>query len=394
MTGFAPFATPAPIDRWVDRECAANRLSGGVIELRQRGETVYARCFGTASDAGDPVTPDTVYWIASMTKPVVSAAALRLIEDGRLMLGDPLAAFVPGFGAAGVLTAAGGLVPAERPATVLDAMTHRSGVTYGAFGAAAIHARYGAAGGYDFANDNATMAARLAALPLLHQPGRVFEYGMSTDLLGRVIEVVTGQPLEDALRALVLAPLGMADTRFRPDPARLAALPPSPTQQALAPPFTADQRWCSGGGGLTSTVADYLRFAEMLRGGGAFQGIRVLRPQTVALMLRDHLPADVGHGPYTAALGITAPWDDNGLGFGLGVAVRTARRPHLPGGLGEFFWPGVSGANFWVDPEQELTAILLTHAPEHRGQQRVGFRSAVYAALGRWNEELGEENEI
>ena len=370
-----------PVEDWLESERAAGRLSGGVMEIRQAGATVFSSTFGTKDTEGTPVTADTAYWIASMTKPIVSVAAMRLVEQGHFGLSAPVRNFIPGFGENGVLSDDGTIVDAVRPPVIRDLMTHVSGVTYGQFGNETIHGRYLEKKVYDFFSDNARMAARLSELPLLHQPGTVFEYGMSTDLLGRVIEVVTGTGLDSALKTLVLDPLAMNDTGFLPDPVRIAVLPPSPTQRALAPPLTPEQTWFSGGGGLCSTVPDYMRFAEMLRQGGALEDVRLLRSETLTTMLRDHLPPDVGYGSYTGGLGITAPTPENGLGFGLGFAVRTERRDHLCGGLGEFLWPGVSGANFWVDPENDLITVFLTHAPEHRGQHRIGLRNAVYAGL-------------
>jgi CubicO group peptidase (beta-lactamase class C family) len=372
------------VDRWIETELAAGRLAGGVLEIRHAGETVLARTFGARDSEGTPVERDTAYWIASMTKPIVSVAALRLIARGAFDLDDPVDKYMAGFGRHGVLRPDGSCVEAVRPPLVRDLMSHLSGLTYGQFGSDAIHEAYMTAGVYDFASDNARMAERLAALPLLHQPGTVFEYGMSTDVLGRVIEIAAHAPLDEALQALVLEPLGMTDTRFIPSPGRLADLPETPTATALAPPFREGQRWFSGGGGLTSTLPDYLRFADMLLGRGQTGGIRMLQPDTFELMTRNHLPAGVEYGAYTAALGITAPWPANGLGFGLGLAVRTERRaPVLPGGVGEFLWPGVSGANFWVDPEHSLVVVFLTHAPEQRAQHRLDLRRAVYAGLGK-----------
>ncbi|ADZ68968.1 serine hydrolase domain-containing protein [Polymorphum gilvum] len=382
MTGAgATFATSRPLEDWLSAEREAGRLAGAVLEVRQAGKPVCLRAFGAKDSTGSDAKWETVYWIASMTKPIVSVAAMALVERGVLALGDEVQSFIPGFGRRGVLCRDGAIMEALRPPVILDLLTHVSGVTYGQFGDADIHARYLEQGVYDFFSDNERMADRLAELPLLHQPGTVFEYGMSTDLLGRVIEVVTGTTLDCALQELVLAPLGMHRTRFIPVLGTIAELPPSPTQRALAPPFSADQTWFSGGGGLTSTVSDYMCFAEMLRLGGALGGTRILRRETVGLMLQNHLPAGIGYGAYTGALGITAPWSGTGLGFGLGLAVRTRRSADLPGGLGEFLWPGVSGANFWVDPENALTAVFLTHAPEHRAQHRIGFRKAVYAGL-------------
>jgi len=383
MTPAKSFFDATPVERWIDTEMAAGRLTGGVVEICHAGRTAFARSFGVREQAGTPATRDTAYWIASMTKPIVSVAAMQLIAEGAFALDDPVETFIPDFGRRGVLQPDGRCVKANRPPLVRDLMTHLSGLTYGQFGNDEIHAAYMAAGVYDFASDNEEMAGRLATLPLLHQPGTVFEYGMSTDVLGRVIEVSAKAPLDEALRALVLDPLDMTYTRFIPAPGQLAALPDTPTVRGLAPPFREGQSWFSAGGGLSSTLPDYLRFAKMLLGGGEVDGERLLSADTFARMTRNHLPVDVAYGAYTAALGITAPWEKNGLGFGLGLAVRTARRPELPGGLGEMFWPGVSGTNFWVDPENQLIAILMTHAPEHRGQHRIDLRDALYVGLSK-----------
>lgn len=373
-----------PVRGWIAQEIAAQRLRAGALSIRSGAQKPFTLCFGNRSLNGreEPVSADTGFWIASMTKPVVTVAAMRLIEDGTLSLHDKVARFIPGFGEAGVMNGAQATRPLTRPVTLFHLMTHSAGLTYGAFGDDPIHEAYLRRGVYDFGADNAAMAARLARLPLLHQPGEVFEYGMSTDLLGRVIELATGEALGAALCRLVLDPLGMHRTGFIPDPSRTAHLPDSPVCAALAPPVSDAPRWQSGGAGLFSTLRDYTRFADMLHGRGRLEDHRLLQPGTVELMLRDHLPEDVGDGDYTDTLGITAPTPENGLGFGLGMAVRTRRVPDIPGGMGEFLWPGVSGANFWVDPERDLTVVFMTHAPDHRAQHRIDLRRAVYAGLG------------
>lgn len=205
---------------------------------------------------------------------------------------------------------------------------------------------------------------------------------MSTDLLGRVIEVVTGAPLDQALQELILGPLRMSRTEFLPPASSMAIIPDGPVRQGVAPPFDGAQRWFSGGAGLTSTAMDYLRFASMLARAGRCRDQTVLSRETVQQMLRNWLPRRMGYGAYTPALGVSAPGPENGLGFGLGLAVRTKPHASLPGNTGEFFWPGISGTNFWVDPDRDLIAILLTHAPEHRLNHRIQFRQAVYAGLG------------
>lgn len=372
---------PAAVEMWIASELAANRLVNGVVEIRHAGKCVHTSAFGIANSHGEPATRDTVYWIASMTKPIVSVAAMRLIERGDLSLCDPVSNFIPGFGKNGVITSSGDVVPVTRPSTILDLFTHMSGVTYGLFGEGDIHRQYADAQVYDFRSDNVHMAERLAKLPLLHQPGTVFEYGMSTDILGRVIEVLTGLQLDDALKELVLGPLEMNDTAFLPEVEKFADIPASLIRDTVAPLISSEQTWWSGGAGLCSTVANYMRFARMLLNGGSLDSTQILRPETLALMCQDYLPENVGYGTYTAALGITAPWPENGLGFGLGFAVRTEVTEHLPGGIGEVLWPGVSGANFWVDPENDLIVVFLTHAPDHRATHRIELRNAIYAGL-------------
>ena len=373
---------PSFVRSWIDRELEAERIFGGGLEVVVQGCTVHCEAFGSRSpNGGDPVTEDTRFWIASMTKPVVSVAALQLIERGELSLQDPVSTFVPEFGDAGAWGPTGALEPVNRPPTVFDLFTHLSGITYGQFGSAEIHKRYADAGVYDFSSSNTEMAARLATLPLLHQPGTVFEYGMSTDLLGRVIEVVTGQSLDSALENAVLSPLVMSSTSFVPDQHRLAHLPPSNVQASVAPEFRRTPSWHSGGAGLFSTVSDYIQFARMLRGRGKLDDVQILKPETFDLMCQQHLPSGLGYGDYTGELGISAPWPENGLSFGLGVAVRVREHAGIPGGLGEFFWPGVSGCNFWVDPKNDLVAVFLTHAPLYRTTHRIELRDAIYSGM-------------
>lgn len=373
---------PSQTRRWIERELEAERIFGCGLEVVIQSRTVFKEAFGTTAPNGDdPVTADTRFWIASMTKPVVSVLALRLVEEGELSLQDPVSDFVPGFGHAGVITATGDLEPIQRPPTILDLFTHLSGLTYGQFGSDKIHKQYAKANIYDFSSSNAEMAARLATLPLLYQPGSVFEYGMSADLLGCVIEVVTGQSLDIALERAVFQPLSMGSTGFLPVQEQLAELPPSAVQANIAPDFAKAPSWHSGGAGLFSTVSDYMQFARMLRGRGKLDNVQILRPETVDLMCQQHLPPGVGYGDYTGELGISAPWPKNGLSFGLGVAVRVRAHDDIPGGLGEFSWPGVSGCNFWVDPANDLSVVFLTHAPAHRTTHRVELREAIYGGM-------------
>jgi CubicO group peptidase (beta-lactamase class C family) len=317
-----------------------------------------------------------------MTKPIVSVAAMTLVEEGRLMLAAPLSEFIPEFGTAnvGVLRSDDiDLVPLARPVTVQDVMRHTSGLTYGFSGDTAVHRFYRAPALFAGNPSTADFAARLAALPLVHQPGARWEYSFSTDALGRVIEVVAGRRLGDVLDERVFAPLGMRDTAFYAPPekrGRLAEAHSWRTMTAAGIPVldvAAPPRLGAGGSGLYSTMADYGRFADMLAGRGAFQGVRILSPRTLAFMTSDHL------GPGAAAESVLLP---PGHGFGLGFAVRLADGlGPTPGSVGEFFWGGAAGTLFFISPRDSLAAIMLLQAPDFRDHMRCLFRALVYSAL-------------
>lgn len=366
---------------WIATEIAAGRIGACAVEIVSQGETVHQGYHGFRTSDGAPVTSETQFWVASMTKPVVSITAMHLVEAGWLNLHDPVSKFVPGFGNAGVLLDDGTTEPVARPVTVLDLLTHTAGVTYGQFGDGPLHRKYATANVYDFSVTNKVISDRLSTMPLMQQPGTCFEYGMSTDILGRVIEVITGDPLIVALQSIIFGPLKMRDTGFIPDLSRLADFPESGIKKKLPPEFSVPPVWCSGGAGLFSTVPDYVQFTRMLRGRGHLDDAQVVSPETFGTMLQQHLPLDVAFGDYTSALGITAPWPANGLGFGLGFAVRLREIDDAPSDVGEFFWPGVSGCNFWVDPKNDLITVFLTHAPDHRTQHRVGLKNAIYAGF-------------
>ena len=350
------------------------------------GELVYERANGYRDRAaGAPMQLDTIFRGASMTKPIVAVAALTLVEEGKLQLWEPVATYLPEL--SDVRVGMEREVPA-RPMTVQDLFRHTSGFTYGAFGSTPVHAAYRDAKIPDPADTNQVMVRKLATVPLMYHPGTTFEYGMSIDVLGRIVEVLDGSELDAALEARIFAPLGMRDSGFRLTPEqrqRLAEPHLSATgahtlrylYDAEAPP-----RFFSGGGGLLTTAHDYLRFASMLLGGGEFEGVRILGRKTVALMTSNHLPPGCGYGSFTRALGITAPLPEYGMGFGLGVNVRidAGRNPDA-GSIGDFAWSGISGTYFWVDPLERLTTILMLQAPELRVHYRALLRDLVYSAL-------------
>ena len=357
-TGDTNMFDASHLDHWITTEIQDGRMNACAVEVISQGTTVHRNCHGTQNANGDAVTQQTQFWIASMTKPIVSMVIMHLAEAGWLNLQDSVSDMVPGFGDAGVLTEDGTTEQLERPVTVQDLLTHTAGITYGLFGDGPLHRKYAAARVYDFSASNKEMSRRLVTLPLMHQPGTCFEYGMSTDVLGRVIEVITGDALDKALSSIIFGPLKMRDTGFTPRPDRVADIPDCDIKKKVPPKLTTAPTWYSGGAGLFSTIHDYVRFTRLLRGKGSFDGVRVLTQDTFDLMLDQHLPPDVAFGEYTAALGITAPWPPNGLGFGLGFAVRLKEVDETPGGVGEFFWPGVSGCNFWVDPKNDLITVF------------------------------------
>jgi CubicO group peptidase (beta-lactamase class C family) len=325
---------------------------------------------------------DALYRIYSMTKPIVTVAAMTLVEDGRLLISDPLAKYIPAFADAKVGVEKGDrleLAPLKRPITIQDLMRHTSGLTYGFTGASPVQKLVLAAAPMSQEKSAAEHVEALAALPLQHQPGEVWEYSHSTDVLGRVIEIVAGARLGEFLSERIFAPLGMADTAFYASEAKRARLaePFSLDMLTAAKIDTIDAREpprCEmGGGGLLSTMGDYAHFLAMLSGGGAVNGARILGSRTLAFMASDHLgPRVVKNHPLL--------WP--GHGFGLGFAVRT--EPGVAptaGAVGEYFWGGVAGTAFWVSPRDALFAILMVQAPEHRDRFRMLFRNLVNAAI-------------
>lgn len=322
----------------------------------------------------DAMSSDAVFWIASMTKPITTAAALMLVDDGLLRLDDPVCHYLP------ALQRLATQDSTLCHPTVRDLMRHTAGFTYGFLGDGPVHRAYQAAGVYDFGQTNQTMVDKLARLPLLYPPGSTFEYGMSTDVLGAVVEVCTGQELATCLNERVLAPLGMIDTGFSLSPSQQARVARPFGREAfdLAPPL-AGSTWASGGSGLWSTAADYGRFAQMLLNGGCGPGGRLLSSRAMVEMLRPQLPRAVGFGPYVAALGPVAPLPAMGQGFGLGLSIRVEHPSHpLPGGQGDFCWPGMSGCQFWCDPQHHLVVVVMMQAPSQRLPYRAKARQAVY----------------
>ncbi len=360
----------------------AGRLPGAVAAVAADGQLDHLVALGRLDPAREaPMGADAIFRIYSMTKPIVSLATLMLAEQGRLQLVDPIAKYLPVFADTPVAVEADGavaLVPQARPATVHDLLRHTAGFTYEFLGAGTVQRQYEAARLADRSRSNAQFCEALAQLPLVGQPGAGWEYSRATDVLGAVLEVAAGQPLPDLLRAMVLAPLGMHETAFHvpPDQAHrvaepFAACPETGAAVHLLDPLE-EPVFASGGGGLMSTAADYLRFLALLQGRGSLQGVRLLGRKTLDWMTADHL------GSIPARGDMLPP----GHGFGLGFAVRlaTGLGPQ-PGSPGMYFWSGIGGTSFFVDPAENIAALLLTQAPNQRVYYRNLFRHLVYAAL-------------
>ncbi len=374
----------------MQRAVDSGELPGAVVMIARKGKLVYQRAFGMQDKANNvPMAPDSIFRAYSMTKPIVSVAAMVLVEEGRLGLHEPVSKFIPEFKSMTVAVetfdAAGAssfhTVPARRQITVHDLLRHTSGLTYGVFLPKGTQLRKA----YDEANlwtqpNLDAFCKALAKVPLRFEPGTTWEYGHSTDVLGRVIEVASGQTLDVFLAQRVLEPLKMIDTGWHVPAASLSrfAQPGPNTEKHWLPEtaydFTRPATLFAGGHGLVTTAADYLRFSQMLANGGELDGVRILSPLTVRYMASDHvLGSGIARGNFLPG------W---GYGFGLGFAVRLDRgqAPWI-GVPGEYFWGGYAGTFFFVDPEEQLVSVLMFQAPEQRAQYRVLFRDALYQAI-------------
>lgn len=376
-------------------EVAAGNVAGVMLLVQRRGQPAYFERFGVRDLAtGAPMAPDTLFRIYSMTKPITSVTALMLVQDGKLSLDEPVSKYIPAFALAKVGVEAKGedgkpaleLVPPRKPITIQDLLRHTSGITYGYSGHGLVYDRYGEQRFDRTRPSNAEVAERLAALPLAHQPGTVWEYGHSTDVLGRVIEVVEGKPLFEVMRARLFEPLGMKDTSFYVTDAAKHPLiaEPLPAETGSGETATFDPRnemkWQSGGGGLISTIADYARFAQMITNRGTLDGRQYLSPTIFNWMAANHISPSTGISPGGQFL------PGPGYGFGLGFGVRLEHGGSaVPGSVGELYWGGAGGTYFWADPKEELFAILMMQSFTQRGRYRVVFRNLVYSSLDKPN---------
>jgi len=393
----APSATKLErITEFFNNEVATGKLPGAVVLIQQHGKPVYLKCFGVQDVATRvPMSSDTIFALHSMTKPITSVAAMMLIDAGKLSPADPVSKFIPAFADAKVGISPDTadsesvlkLVPADRPVTIMDLLRHTSGITYDYIGGKLIMKAYSESGLFDGRYTNEVFADRIARLPLARQPGTLWRYGHSTDVLGRVIEIVSGQTLYQFEKQHIFDPLGMSSTKFvlesAGERARMAEPLPSDTVLKLAEAQRrAHPEWESGGGGLVSSLTDYARFAQMILGGGQFEGKRYLSPAAFKSMTSDHIGpgSGVGRDYYY--------FPGDGFGYGYGFAVRTDpgnARPPPPGSIGELKWDSGSGTYFGVDPKLDMIYILLEQTQNERGRITPAFRKLVYDAFATDN---------
>jgi CubicO group peptidase (beta-lactamase class C family) len=383
----------AKVSAFFKNEVDTGKIAGAIVLIQQHGKPVYHESFGVQDVVSKaPITDKTIFRLFSMTKAISSVVAMTLIEDGKIKFDDPVSKYIPSFADVKVgverIAADGSktleLVPPRRPLTVLDLMRHTSGITYGFYGDSLVRKAYAAANLYGGDFDLAEFAERIAKLPLHDQPGTLWQYGHSTDVLARVMEVASGKSLLAIEREKLLDPLGMRDTGFFvTDPEK---------QKLLAQPMPNDsdfrvgrennpavpKKWESASGGMVSTMADFSRFAQMLLNGGKFEGKTILGPKAFEEMTTDH----VGPGAGVGRDYFYFPGD--GFGFGLGLAVRTDpgnASPPPPGSLGELKWDGASGCYFVIDRKQDLFFVLLEQTPSERQRVQRTVKQLIYEAM-------------
>lgn len=387
---------------------ADKQLAGAVVGVARHGKLVYLKSFGSAdAEWGTPMKDDAIFRIASMTKAITSVAVMMLQEDGKLLVKDPVSKYIPEFKEQTVMVlrdpkdpkAGYDTVPASREITIRDLLSHTSGITYRFWGnaAAPVYEDGGVPDGLSPAGGTTCDAARkLAKLPLLHQPGSVYEYGLNTDVLGCLVEVVSGTTLDRFFKERIFTPLGMKDTQFFIEPAqrsRMASLYIPDGKGGIARagdetirwgtlmfaanlPYQEQRTYFSGGAGLTSTAMDYLRFMQMLLNGGVLDGNRVLGPKSVELMR-------------TNAIGSISLWDrldpaaTGNLGdkFGLGFGIRSERGLTELGSVGEFMWAGIYNTRYWMDPKEDLAIVFMSQRIPRVPDIEEKVHAAVYQAI-------------
>jgi CubicO group peptidase (beta-lactamase class C family) len=388
----------ARLDSYLDGYVANGRQKGSLLVITRGGKIAHVSQRGHRdADAGLPVEPDTIWRIYSMTKPITSVAAMMLYEEGALSLFDPVAKFIPSFGDLRVyrqgMAAAPVTARAAEPMLVWHLLTHTSGLTYGFQQANAVDEAYRAAGFFldpPPEHDLASACDVWAGLPLLFEPGAEWNYSVSTDVVGRIVEIVSGQSLDEFFAQRIFGPLGMSDTGFTvsdAERARMTALYMHDPETATAVPFPGvdpisaePPQLLAGGHGLASTAADYHRFTQMLLRRGELDGVRLRAPRTVELMTANHLPGNATLPEFGRPLLDLVINEGYGFGLGLAPLVDPIAAKTLSV-AGEYRWEGAAGTAFWVDPAEELTVLFFTQVLFGSDDVWVAMRRLVYQAL-------------
>ena len=360
-------------EQYIDKE----RIAGCLTLISRRGELAHLSALGSMDrERSKPMQTDAIFRIYSMTKPITSIALMMLFEQGKLQLTDAVRRYIPSWGSLQVMR--GGAWPdfevaaPERPMTIRDLLSHQSGLTYG-FMEGPLEQAYDKAGVYNAASmrgrDLQSMIDRLAELPLKFSPGSAWNYGVSTDVCGYLVQEISGRRFDEYLQEQIFDPLGMEDTGFHVPPEkadRFAANYERGPDRSLRllddpgdSPYLEEQTFFSGGGGLVSTADDYYRFCQMLLNGGQLDGARIVGPKTIELMASNHLPGGVDLSD--VALGTFSETANDGVGFGLGFAVlQNLQRSQNVGSIGEYYWGGAASTIFWIDPAEQMIVIFLT----------------------------------
>ena len=375
------------IDDFINAEISSGKIPGAIVLIQRHGQPVYLKTFGKRDVvAGTPMTADAIFPIHSVTKTITSMAAMMLVDRGKIALADPVSKYIPSFAGMKVGVerkdnsgrAVLDLVPPRRPIIIEDLLLHTSGITYGFYGEGLIKAAYDGIYLGDF--DNAEFAERIAKMPLAEQPRTLWDYGHSIDVLGRVIEVASGQSLYQFEKTQLLDPLGMTTTKF--------FLTDAAERARYAQPLAKDRhvernsldvtRWESGGGGMVSTMSDFARYGQMLLNGGTLDGKTYLSPATFTAMTTDH----IGPGSGVARNYFYYPGDGFGFGYGFGIRTDPGNAvPPPPGSLGEIKWDGATGVYLVVDRAQDMFFVLMENSPSERIRVQVTLKKIIYDAF-------------
>ncbi len=373
-------------------------IPGAVVLIMRKGKIAYYEAIGYLDrEKNIPMPKDAIFQIASMTKPFTSLAIMMLAEEGKIQIVYPVSRYLPEFKDLKVgvekkdeVTGKVELVleAASREMTIQDLLRHTSGLTYGLFGKSLVKELYNKAGVFNYNNTNTEMVNKMSQLPLHYHPGTTWEYSMSTDVLARIVEVISGMEFDKFVAKKIAQPLKLKDTGFwvqEENQKRLAEMQVDPAtgKKPAMRDVTKRPRWISGGGGMVSTAFDYARFCKMFLNGGTLDGQRIVSRKTIELMTANHLPPGVKYAPLVPIqfAGISpTPEEGGGFGLGFGIRLEPGRSP-LPGSVGDYFWAGVYGTYFWIDPKEKLVTVMMMYAPALRLHYRYLMRHYVYQAI-------------